>query len=42
MDVVNAHIKKGKAVEMEVRIKPLNSELYRYHLLRIVPIEEIM
>jgi len=40
MDVVNAHIKKGKAVEMEVRIKPLNSELYRYHLLRIVPIEE--
>lgn len=40
MEVVKSHIQEGKAVEMEVRIRPLNAELCRYHLLRIVPIEE--
>lgn len=30
----------GLPFEMEVRIKPLHSEVYRYHLLRIIPIKE--
>ncbi|KKX51190.1 response regulator [Sphingobacterium sp. IITKGP-BTPF85] len=37
---LRSHIQKGTALEMEVRIKPLDAQLYRYHLLRIVPIEE--
>jgi signal transduction histidine kinase len=37
---LKSHIQKGTALEMEVRIKPLDAQLYRYHLLRIVPIEE--
>lgn len=31
---------KGSPFELEVRIKALQSELYRYHLLRIIPIKE--
>lgn len=38
--ILKSHIQQGLAVEMEVRIRPLDSQLYRYHLLRIVPIEE--
>ncbi len=30
--------KKGKALELEIRIKNLVSEKYRYHLLRITPV----
>lgn len=32
-------IKNGEALECEVRIRELGSELYRYHLLRITPIK---
>ncbi|UIR54628.1 ATP-binding protein [Sphingobacterium sp. SRCM116780] len=38
--VLRAHILEKSAIKMEVRIKPLNAELYRYHLLRMVPIIE--
>ena len=39
-EILKTHILEGRGVEMEIRILPLGSELYRYHLLRIVPIEE--
>ncbi|MET3535023.1 hybrid sensor histidine kinase/response regulator [Chryseobacterium limigenitum] len=32
--------KKGKALELEVRIKNIESENYRYHLLRVTPVYE--
>lgn len=33
-------IKKKESLELEVRIKELDSQYYKYHLLRIVPISE--
>jgi hypothetical protein len=30
--------KKGTALELEVRIKNIESENYRYHLLRVTPV----
>ncbi len=33
-------MRKGKALELEVRIKNIASGNYRYHLLRITPVYE--
>ena len=33
-------VEKGKPLEMEVRVKKLQQDEYRYHLLRVLPIKE--
>jgi signal transduction histidine kinase/FixJ family two-component response regulator len=33
-------LQKGNSLEMEIRVKKLNSEDYRFHLLRIIPIKD--
>lgn len=33
-------IKKGKPIELEVRVKKHKDEQYRYHLLRVLPVKE--